>query len=223
MQPVHCPVCKDLIALEEWRDYVNLSTLNAYRLLNKPFSPITRACPCNALVMFSKPPLFERKHRLTALTKIHCLLEKILIRETTIDAFAFGIISQFEELQTRYMKYSTVDVSTLHENLINDLKQTFNFSENINNDKLNNVKLISGILAALELDGDKWTELNFKNTIMDPFSHCDGCQNMVCFSCGENHDSSLTCFQYSTQLIIIDPIELQTRQWRLNNSNDKLL
>lgn len=63
VQPITCPVCRIVIPLNEWSQYVLDETLLLkYNRLNQPFRPISRSCPCSNSVCFSQAPVQRTSH-----------------------------------------------------------------------------------------------------------------------------------------------------------------
>ncbi|RKP14425.1 hypothetical protein BJ684DRAFT_19163 [Piptocephalis cylindrospora] len=56
--PLTCPVCKDVLPIQEWKMYVSRDLAEQYQTLNRPFRPFLRYCSsCASPVEVIPPPL----------------------------------------------------------------------------------------------------------------------------------------------------------------------
>ena len=208
--------------------YVNIETLENYDRFNRPFMPVTRACPaCTECITLSCQPVTDFGKQGQIWKSVHSIIEDIIGSSECVSSFAFALLSQFQSNLNRQLRGESLPISEIYTVLIKQLSKCIYFDFGLPNisplQRLNIERLssVSKMMISLELDSERWKVLQFKHLARFPKIECQKCGVTSCYSCSSSpFHLTMTCKESIIQALANEasPEMIATLKWQVENS-----
>ncbi|KAJ1969592.1 hypothetical protein IWQ62_000520 [Dispira parvispora] len=214
---IKCPVCSVTLALEEWSQYVDSSTLELYHRYNQPFKALVRQCStCSTDITVASQPSPTPCTRFEAKQVFENVLVELGNHLESDDPVYRNLWDTYEVLRQQVATLGNIfwpncPINTIVSKTVGAFYQLYDVkccpTSPTAGDQSQEISTTIAFIhrATLQLtsmisDPEEWKTLQFRIIQQCPALYCSHCHHEYCFQCGENsHHRGLDCLQYISQ------------------------